>query len=765
MTHQNSRKKIVVFATSYLPFIGGAEIAIQEVSRRLCDTHDFYIITARQKHELPKKEIVSEGTIIRAGFGTWFDTWLLPVAGIAAVCKLAFSGEISKPWRRSSRHSLLIWGMDISQGSLAGYFFKMLFPHVPFVLTIQYGYGDARLGEGRMGAIGIAFRRMLRSADAVTSISTYLHRAAERYGYAGVAAVIPNGVDASVFSFQAHAEHAKETDRNQRVIITTSRLVEKNGVDTLIRAVAEVKKKFSSIKCYIIGDGPERAALEKCVKECGLSRVVTFLGSIPYEEIPFYLRKADIFVRASRTEGMGNSFVEAMSVGVPVIGTAVGGIPDIIIDHETGIFCRVDDPVDLAEKILMLLRNDDLARALKQKGRKLVEEKFSWDAIAASYGDLFKKILQSRTRVLVATPLYPPEIGGPATYSKILADSMLDYGVLVRLARFGEVRRLPKVMRHLAYAWRVAWQSRYVDCIYAQDPVSVGLPAAAAAMMTRKRFVMKIVGDYAWEQGMQRFGVRDLLDEFLKKSYAGGVERLRSIQRFTAHRAARIVVPSYYLKKVISMWGIPEEKIMVIPNSCEMPAALPSRVEARSAFKLHDFVIVSAGRLVPWKGFDVLIDAVGELVGRQMPLSLVIIGSGPMERELRCKIEEQGLGSRITLAGSVTHDTMLSYLAAADAFVLNTGYEGFSHALLEAMTMGTPVITTSVGGNPELITDNENGRLVEYNNRDQLRDAIASLVEMSSKERKRLATNARHTAQQFTTERMLRDTAQFLSSL
>lgn len=759
------RKKVVVFATSYFPFVGGAEIAVREVSRRLCDSYDFFIITSRQKRELPAKEIVQEGTIIRVGFGSRFDKWLLLISGVIAVCRLGFAGDVPKPWQRGSQAELLIWGMDLSQGSLAGYVMKILFCRIPFVFTIQYGDGDARLEKGRMGAISFALMRILRAADSVTAISSYLFRVAEMHGFAGTGNIIPNGVDTSVFAFRDVKDNEKNKDQHQRVVITTSRLVHKNGIDTLIRAIAEVKEKCPSIKCYILGDGSERGSLEKLAKELKLERDIIFLGNIPYKELPFYLGKADVFVRPSRSEGMGNSFVEALAAGVPAIGTSVGGIPDIIIDHKTGILCNVDDPHDLSQKILLLLRDQELGARVRINGRRLVEEKFSWSAIAQSYGDMFEKLLNARKRVLVATPLYPPEIGGPATYSKTLVDGMLQRGVLVRVVRFSEVRKLPKILRHFAYAMIVMSRSRYADIIYAQDPVSVGFPAAIVAFIKRKKFAVKIVGDYAWEQGMQRFGVTELLDEFLQRSYGPPVELLRVIERFTARHAATIIVPSEYLKTVIARWGIAENKITVIANSFETPRHIISRHDARVMLGLTGHVVISAGRLVPWKGFTTLISAASTLIKKNIPLSLIIIGSGPLEKELRDAIMALDAEAYIKCIGRVGHDEMLNYLAAADAFVLNTGYEGFSHVLLEAMAMGTPVITTSVGGNPELIADKKNGFLVEYNNENQLAEAMRFVLTMSDQERERIVVHARKTAEQFSVTRMLEATAQFFISL
>ena len=237
---------------------------------------------------------------------------------------------------------------------------------------------------------------------------------------------------------------------------------------------------------------------------------------------------------------------------------------------------------------------------------------------------------------------------------------------------------------------------------------------------------------------------------------------LRNIERFVARRAARIVVPSNYLKTVVAQWSIAKEKITVIPNSFEMPERIVTYEEARKLLGLNGSVIVSAGRFVPWKGFIVLIDAVAELAGKGRQLSSIIIGSGPMEKELQERISVLGVESYIRIVGQIAHEEMLAYLAAADVFVLHTGYEGFSHALLEAMAMGALVLTTAVGGNTELITNGENGFLMEYNNKGELVSAIASVLDMPVQERRRLALQAHVTAQQFTVARMVHKTAEFL---
>src|SRR3989344_2738828 len=113
----------------------------------------------------------------------------------------------------------------------------------------------------------------------------------------------------------------------------------------------------------------------------------------------------------------------------------------------------------------------------------------------------------TKKRILVATGLYPPDIGGPATYTKMLETHLPKRGVELTVAPYGWVRRYPKIFRHTAFMWKLIRESRGCDAIYALDPVSVGLPALIASKITRKPLFLRIVGDYAWEQGQLRFGV------------------------------------------------------------------------------------------------------------------------------------------------------------------------------------------------------------------------------------------------------------------
>lgn len=333
--------------------------------------------------------------------------------------------------------------------------------------------------------------------------------------------------------------------------------------------------------------------------------------------------------------------------------------------------------------------------------------------------------------ILIATGLFPPEIGGPATYSKLLTDELPKYGFEVKVLSFGPVRHLPKLIRHFVYFLKVLKQGSKSDIIFAQDPVSVGLPSALAAKILGKKFILKIVGDYAWEQyqinpvlntGQSRikYGTKfKNLEEFQREKYDLLTETRRKIQKWVAKKAKKIIVPSQYFKNIlVNGWSVPSEKITVIYNAVEQPI-----VRERTPIGDKDFIL-SIGRLVPWKGFGTLIEIMPDL---PKEMKLVIIGSGPQEESLKFKVKSLKLEERVQILGQVPHDQLVNYFAQAGIFVLNSGYEGLSHLILEAMQQGVPVITTDIGGNPELIKDGYNGILIEYNNKNQIKEAILKL--------------------------------------
>lgn len=368
--------------------------------------------------------------------------------------------------------------------------------------------------------------------------------------------------------------------------------------------------------------------------------------------------------------------------------------------------------------------------------------------------------------ILIATGIYPPSVGGPATYSKLLHDELPKRGTTVEVVSFDAVRGLPIGVRHVLYFCKLLLASFGKDAIYAQDPVSVGYPAMWVARLVRKPLVLKIVGDYAWEQGVQRFDVTDVLDVFVqdKVMYHDRVMQLKRIQKKVAEHATRIIVPSQYLKHIVTQWGIAEEKITVVYNACELvDADIVLYRKARVELDVHAPTIVTAGRLVPWKGFATLITLMPALLQKFPKLKLMIVGSGPDRDRLEQLIQKEKLYNHVVLCGALPQEELFLHISAADVFVLNTGYEGFSHQLLEVLAIGTPIVTTLVGGNPEVITDGVNGLLVPYDDQMALQHAIETVLADDALGN-RFRDAGKHVVSVYTKDRLLQETLVVLTS-
>ena len=184
-------------------------------------------------------------------------------------------------------------------------------------------------------------------------------------------------------------------------------------------------------------------------------------------------------------------------------------------------------------------------------------------------------------KIIIATPLYPPEIGGPATDSASLVASVRTQGIETVVCPFSRVRHLPKVIRHLVYGLYLVRAMHGADGVVVFDTVSVGLPGLWSTRLMRVPLIVRVPGDYAWEQSVQRFGVTDSIDVFQEKQYGFRVELLRSFQRFVVRSAALSIAPSDYFKNLMSGWGMKPERLTRIylgvdfDKPAEAPQALP----------------------------------------------------------------------------------------------------------------------------------------------------------------------------------------------
>lgn len=345
-------------------------------------------------------------------------------------------------------------------------------------------------------------------------------------------------------------------------------------------------------------------------------------------------------------------------------------------------------------------------------------------------------------RVVIAADIFPPVGGGPAIYAAGFSNALVENGNEVTVvsltpnsdssvtkARVVSVKQANKVFRYLAYLGLLFKYAREVDVVYAMGPVNAGLPALLAARLLGKKFVVKVVGDYAWEQSFQRFGVTELIDEFQTKKYSGATRRLQIVEKFVARSADVVIVPSEYLKKIVVGWDVLADKVRVVYNAIDFNKYVKnvvSQPDGPAVDKLgtNEFWILTGPRLVPWKGIKALISVLRKISVDFPSVRLKIFGDGPERANYEAYAKTIGVTDKVEFLGFIPNTKVLGYMQQSEIFILNSGYEGLSHVLVEALQTNCKVLASNVGGNPEVIISGITGELFTYNNESEIEKAI-----------------------------------------
>jgi glycosyltransferase involved in cell wall biosynthesis len=269
---------------------------------------------------------------------------------------------------------------------------------VPLIVTL-HGYdvtmSDTEYSKFRTGRLYLHHRRKLwERAELFLCVSDFIRVKALEAGF-------PErklrthyiGVDHAAFSRAVGpSDHAS--------VLFVGRLVEKKGCDVLIRAMSMVQKELPDILLTIIGDGPMRESLEKLVKSLGVR--CQFLGYGSSQQIKQMLQRATIFCVPSRTakggdsEGLGMVFLEAQAMGVPVVSSLHGGIPEAVIHGETGLLAPEGDFHMLAEHLRLLLGREDLRALYGSRGTQWVRSKFDIEMQTQRLEDIYEGILAGK---------------------------------------------------------------------------------------------------------------------------------------------------------------------------------------------------------------------------------------------------------------------------------------------------------------------------------------------------------------------------------
>src|SRR3989344_7984142 len=289
---EESSKRILVFSLAYSPFESGAEIAIREVAERLSGSFTFDIITYRFRESDLREE--EQGNVFIHRLGRPFDSfeksyghkWLKLWWAYAAFRRALFLSR--------KNNYRVVWCMMAGYSAAAAFLFKFFNPKIKLLLSLQEGDDEAFILE-RVGIFKPFWNKFFRMADRIQVISAYLRDLALRHGAKSIIDIIPNGVDEVFMKSVDQAVLdglAKKlgVKKDEKVVITTSRLVRKNAIDICIKSVARLAQSAAAVKFLIVGAGPEEEKLKELAEFEGVSDKVLFVGQVSVKEVPASLK-------------------------------------------------------------------------------------------------------------------------------------------------------------------------------------------------------------------------------------------------------------------------------------------------------------------------------------------------------------------------------------------------------------------------------------------------------------------------------------------
>ncbi|MEJ7614710.1 MAG: glycosyltransferase family 4 protein [Candidatus Fervidibacter sacchari] len=395
-THHGSRLKVLHVITRMI--IGGAEWNTLYTCQLL----------NRSRYEpllATGPETGPEGSLIEATEASGIPVFIVPdlireidlkrdLKALVQLIRLYRQLEVDIVHTHTSKAGIL--------GRLAGRLAK-----VPVVIHTVHGFAFTAPLPKWQRQLYITLEKMAgRWCDALIFISKPLMAEAGKLGIGDpkTYAYIPSGIDTKAFQ-NGNNNGNRELKRrilgltdHVPVIGTVSRLVRDKGLELILEAAAQLKAKGLKFHMVWVGDGPMRAELERLAQKLGVADRLSITGMCT--DVPSWISCFDIFVLPTMWEGMGRVFLEAQAAGVPVIGTKVGGVPDVVRDGETGILIQPNDVKTLAETIELLITNAELRRSMGIAAAQFASnEQFQVEFMVRKIEEVYEQAWQRRAKV------------------------------------------------------------------------------------------------------------------------------------------------------------------------------------------------------------------------------------------------------------------------------------------------------------------------------------------------------------------------------
>lgn len=383
--------RILMVAANYPPRTGGPASSVPVISRKLMERgHDVLILTASAPG--PHRSKTPEGEVYRA-YELGSDYFSYP----AISSRVASMIPISQYLIRMQKIDL-VHVHDLTVSAVAALFGRA-FTKIPSIGKhtgdMVYEFAGLRTKQPPTSMEAIWNKNLLNKSlfrfqkyvlnkyDLIHSPSQYKKRFIEDLGIPSEKIrVIPNGIEM----------HTIAHESDGKTILTAARLVPWKGIDTLIRAIQHVKKEIPDVNLKIVGEGPEKTSLRELAKGMHLTKNVTFLGSVPHEEVYALMAGADVYALPSLYDPAPHAPLEALSVGTPVVASDVGGIPEVVKDKKNGLLVGPNDPKELAGAILKVLKSPRMRDDMGKEGMKTAK-RYEWDKIVDKIEDAYGELV------------------------------------------------------------------------------------------------------------------------------------------------------------------------------------------------------------------------------------------------------------------------------------------------------------------------------------------------------------------------------------
>jgi glycosyltransferase involved in cell wall biosynthesis len=638
-------------------------------------------------------------------------------------------------------------------------------------------------------------RRNMAAARFVTTCTSHNAEHLRRIAPGVPVAKLYHGIDCDKFA------QLKHEPQSPPIILSVGRLRTKKGFDTLIDACAAMRAKGSDFSCRIIGYGPEELTLSQQISRLGLDAQVKLIGKQAHDVVLDQLRQASVFALPCRIDadgdrdGIPNVLLEAMAAGVPIVTTAVSGIPEVLTDGFNGRIVPPDNPEALADAIAATLENHERTAALTHNARETVHSRFGCGQHIAALD-----------RMLLTATGEGGSIGYFIKGFPRLSESFISNEVL-KLERMGKLVTifagqrgdalaasvLTELNTPLAYLPPAGSVSKNSLWRWLRIAVPAYLPAHLRLMRRRPtawmdglRKAMTFARAYRHDDGrrfkrsyMKQFAQAGAVAEALERA---GVTHLHghfchsatTISWLAADMAGVPFSFTAHAKDIYEARHNPGDLLArkveaasfvttcTAANHDHMAEALHNPDNLHTVYHGLDTTffraetrvsngpvrILAVGRHVEKKGFDLLLRALAQLQFAGMDFRCRLIGeSGGTTTELQALRDDLGLDQTVSIDPPEPREQLRQSYYDADIFVLpcriddSGDRDGIPNVLAEAMATGLAVLSTNISGIPEIVIDGENGLLVEPENVEALAAALGRLC-TDELLRARLGTNA-----------------------